>query len=463
MPTSSLCCPVCGSSNPLEATFCMACGKSLRDIAPSLKSRQRRLFVGSLITGTALMAGAGGLFSILSKQQVKAAVQVTLAPHHTASGGGGGGVPDVMFGFDAHHTGFNAFETRLSTANVSQLQIAWLSQAIGENYFSSAIVSGGLVYVVAYSGRLWAFDAVTGQTRWVTDAPKSIVPGLTGSPSTVAVVNGVVYFCLQDGKLYAFNAFTGSPRWNSTADDFIMSSPTIVDGTIYVTGINAVYAFDANTGHLRWTSSPSPSNVSPVAVANNLVYAAISGQGAGNGRVYALNAATGRTHWISSLITKGIDDNSSPTVANGLVYIGSGDGGLAAFDAKTGHTRWVTANAGGSVGSSPAVAYGRVYLSNNQVSAFNARTGQQLWISDIIGAYNADSTMVANGVVYVGSAGTNALYALDAATGKTLWRSPPTHGQIFTTPAVANGMVYLASGDKTGTIYAFHLPDVSSS
>ena len=466
MSTSLLSCPVCGNDNPSQAKFCMTCGKSLENITPRqallppANPQRRRLLIGSLVTGTALVAGAGGLFAMLSKQQVKADVQVTpvaqvtSAAQHTASGTG---APDVMFGFDAHHTGFNASEVLLSPANVSQLQVAWLSEAIEDNTSSSAIVSGGSVYVVAYTGRLWAFNATTGKTRWVTDAPKSIVPGLPGSSSTAAVVNGVVYFCLQDRNLYAFDAVTGSQRWVSALPK-AYSSPTVVNGVVYTTDGETVSAFDANTGHLRWTTASLPSNASPVAVANNLVYAAISGHGPGMGRVYALNAATGRTYWISSLIKDGIDDNSSPVVANGLVYIGSGDGGLAAFDAVTGHTRWVTVGTGGSTGTTPSVAYGRVYFSSNQVSAFHAKTGQQLWVSDIIGAYDADSIMVANSVLYVGSMGNNCMYALDAATGKTLWRSPLTHGQIFATPAVVNGMVYLASGDRAGTIYAFRLP-----
>ncbi|GAC1350838.1 MAG: hypothetical protein NVSMB27_37220 [Ktedonobacteraceae bacterium] len=424
-------------------------------LLPPVNPLRRKLILGGALTGIALAVGAGGLLTFLPRLHGKPRPAVLPTVRQPAAIGHFGS--DVMFGFDAPHTNFNSSEKQLSPANVSRLKLAWHSEAIGKNYFSSPVVSGDSVYVVTYDGRLWAFNVTSGQTRWVSDPPQSIVPGLTGSPSTVAVVEGVVYFCLQDRKLYAFDAVTGHLRWVSPTSN-AYSSPTVVNGVIYSTDGEAVYAFDAVTGHLRWASSPMASNASPVAVANHLVYAAISGNGASLGRVYALNAATGQTHWISDLIENGIDDNSSPAVANGLVYIGSGDGGLVAFDAATGHTRWVTGPTAGSTGSSPAVAHGKVYHARGQVYAFDAMTGQALWVSDDVGAFDSDSTLVANGVVYSCSAENESVYALDATTGKTLWVSPPANAQIATTPAVANGMVYLASGSNGGPVYAFRLP-----
>src|SRR5260370_18885503 len=86
------------------------------------------------------------------------------------------------------------------------------------------------------------------------------------------------------------------------------------------------------------------------------------------------------------------------------MYIGSDMGELAAFDATTGHVRWITPAIAASSGSSPAVANGVVYLTEDRVYAFDAATGDQRWVSGSIGAYNSDSPMVANGGVYVASA-----------------------------------------------------------
>ena len=56
--------------------------------------------------------------------------------------------------------------------------------------------------------------------------------------------------------------------------------------------------------------------------------------------------------------------NSSPAIANGIVYIGSGDDKLYAFNATTGATLW-TGTTGGAVNSSPAVANGIVYVGSD--------------------------------------------------------------------------------------------------
>jgi eukaryotic-like serine/threonine-protein kinase len=59
--------------------------------------------------------------------------------------------------------------------------------------------------------------------------------------------------------------------------------------------------------------------------------------------------------------TRGSAVDSSPAVANGVVYVGSTDGNLYAFNASTGATKW-TATAGGVIESSPAVANEVVYV-----------------------------------------------------------------------------------------------------
>ena len=417
------------------------------------ENRSRRGFViGGLVAGVALAAGAGSLLVLLPSSR-RPKVHPTPSPKMAFSG------PDAMFGVDAQHTHFNSAENILNPTNVSRLQIAWTSQSIGENPFSSPIASGDLVYVGSDDGRLYAFDAVSGQTRWVSDAHTSPF----GSVLTAAVVNGIVYVCLLDRRLYAFDAASGQLRWTSPAGNAVFSSPIVVNGVVYVTD-PSVYAFDAVSGQLRWVSSSTNSTAAAPAVANGLVYVVTSENRAGTGRVAALDASTGQTRWISDLISNpvdaGVDINSSPTVVNSLVYIGSGNGGLAAFDAATGHLRWVTPSTRGSTGCSPAVANGVVYLADDEVYAFDAATGKAIWASVGVGAYNSDSPLVANGVLYVGSASRDgayvgSAYALDASTGHVLWVSPPLGKQLFTTPTVFNGVLYVAAREK---VYAFHLP-----
>jgi outer membrane protein assembly factor BamB len=111
----------------------------------------------------------------------------------------------------------------------------------------------------------------------------------------------------------------------------------------------------------------------------------------------------------------------------------------------------------GYVDSSPAVANGVVYIGSGEgVFALNASTGKQLWKYRMSRVSNP-SPAVANGVVYVGSDDHN-VYALNAKTGAPLW-SYATGGAVATA-TVADGVVYIGSTFTIapfGRVYAFGL------
>ena len=70
--------------------------------------------------------------------------------------------------------------------------------------------------------------------------------------------------------------------------------------------------------------------------------------------VYALDATTGMKIWSYSI---GAMVSSSPTVSNGVAYVGSMDHNVYALDAATGAMMWSYAT-GDAVQSSPAVSNG---------------------------------------------------------------------------------------------------------
>ena len=59
--------------------------------------------------------------------------------------------------------------------------------------------------------------------------------------------------------------------------------------------------------------------------------------------------------------------DSSPAVANGVVYVGSNDGNLYALNASTGAKLW-SYPTGAAVASSPAVANGVVYVGSDDTT-----------------------------------------------------------------------------------------------
>ena len=167
------------------------------------------------------------------------------------------------------------------------------------------------------------------------------------------MVGGTVYIGSSDGVLWAYPA-TGcgqslctTPLWKSTSLAQIIDSPTVVNGVVYV---GSQTNFNSNDGKLNafsasgcgqsvcaplWQGVAGPQSIleSSPAVANGVVFV-----GSFDGKLYAFNAngcgqATCRPLWTAAT---GDSIESTPTVAGGKVFIGSDDGKLYALDAATG-------------------------------------------------------------------------------------------------------------------------------
>ena len=133
------------------------------------------------------------------------------------------------------------------------------------------------------------------------------------------------------------------------------ATPLEVDGTLYVsTAWSKVKAYDAATGKLKWEYDPKvPGEWGPKACCDvvNRGVALWKGKlyvGALDGRLIALDAATGRPVWTTQTFdrSKSYSITGAPRVVKGKVIIGAGGaeynlrGFVAAYDADTGKQVW---------------------------------------------------------------------------------------------------------------------------
>lgn len=162
----------------------------------------------------------------------------------------------------------------------------------------------------------------------------------TGRPivSSPSVVNGTVYVGSADRNLYAVDAATGRIRWKFDAHGDVNSSPAVADGVVYVLSLSgSLYAVDASTGRQRWAFATEGEH-----------------RFSARGLFTALPAGEAMPDpWDFYL--------SSPTVVDGAVYFGSGDGSVYAVDAHSGALRW-RYRTGDVVHASPVVVDGKVYV-----------------------------------------------------------------------------------------------------
>ena len=136
----------------------------------------------------------------------------------------------------------------------------------------------------------------------------------------------------------------------------------------------------------------------------------------------------------------------TPTIADGVLYVGANDGKLRAIKAETGKELWAV-EMGAEILTEPLVDGDKVYSANGMgvVSAFT-KAGKKVW------SFTADdavysSPVMADGKVIFGC-NDGRLYALDAAIGKLAWVNKDATYVVESKPFVWHGKVYCGAWDQ---------------
>jgi outer membrane protein assembly factor BamB len=229
--------------------------------------------------------------------------------------------------------------------------------------------------------------------------------------------------------------------------DTSTTSPAATDGpTFEDTSASENLTVVATAGNEEWsfTEPTGPVGPSSPTIVDGVAYV-----GSQDNNIYAVDIETGNKLWN---VSTGDQVDTSPTVANGTLYVGSGDGTLYALDPDTGDQEW-TYSAGSWIGSSPTYANGTVYVGDNGGSlyAVDAETGQEEW-AFTTPTNNVRTPIVENGTVYVPSDDNN-LYAINASDGSQEWSF--SGGNQFTDAVtIQNGIIYAPNYDNN--LYAVH-------
>jgi polyvinyl alcohol dehydrogenase (cytochrome) len=209
------------------------------------------------------------------------------------------------------------------------------------------------------------------------------------------------------------------------------SQPTFAYGAVYVgSQSGSVYALDAKSGCIRWTFETTAEVRTPIVIPAHQGHAKRAFFGDLIGRVYALDAVTGRELWRQR-----VDDHPSATVTGspalykGTLYVAVSSleeatvdptyscctfrGSVVAFDAASGRRLWQ-----------------RYMIDEVPQQRGVTRTGAKVFSPSGAAIWNSPTVDEKRGLLYVGTGNnytgpaddrSNAVVALDLKTGQIKW------------------------------------------
>ena len=274
---------------------------------------------------------------------------------------------------------FSAFAQR------KEPTLRWTFKARGI-LVAAPVTDGRHVFIGSYDSSFYGLDPATGKADW-----KYKTNGPIGS--TACLGDGKIYFFSGDGALYCLNALTGKRLWS-----FKTLSGALPD---------------------RRYDWPDYYQSSPV-LDNGFVYF-----GGGDGRIYAVNAATGALKWS---FATGDVVHTRPALANGKVVAGSFDGGLYCINQETGAMIWRFKTTGhryfprGEINGNPLIHNGKIFFGARDYNlyAVDLESGYCHWLRSFQKGW-ALSVTPNDSVIYVGTSDDRLLLALDEETGNARW------------------------------------------
>lgn len=166
-----------------------------------------------------------------------------------------------------------------------------------------------------------------------------------------------------------------------------------------------------------------PPYVQIIAANNTLYISTASG-------LYAIDSTTGAEKWVYATE---FPLGNSPTIYNGVAYVGGLDHKIHAVDATTGAGLW-TFSGGGGFETNPLIIGDTLYAGNRDgkmyaITISGANIGKLAW-SYQTGGPVLFSAAYNNGIIYFASNDSFA-YALNATTGALAWKSAKLPGAGF--------------------------------
>ncbi len=266
-----------------------------------------------------------------------------------------------------------------------------------------------------------------------------------------------IYAADYDGRVSAYALDSGKRLWRTRIRENITGATGFGGASVFVGTLKGhVYAFDSDSGEQSWKTALSSEILAPP-VSDGAVVVAKST----DGKLFGLDAADGEKIWLyqRTVPTLSLRGTSAPVIFQNVVLSGFASGKLTANDLATGRILWeisVAYPSGRSeidrlvdVDTSPLIADAILYTAayQGQVNAISLRSGRRVWTRKV----STYEDMAADGRYLYIVDNESRVRALDMQTGEPAWTQDALLGRRLTGPAMIGQ--YIAVADYKGYVH----------
>jgi len=181
-----------------------------------------------------------------------------------------------------------------------------------------------MIFVGTQSGKVYAYDEITGAERWSVDV---------GSEAWISNPSSDILVVAAGSSIFGLNVTDGKIIWDFETGAVVTTQPVVSDGVVYVGSWDSyLYALDVADGSEIWKIQTGWGIETVPVVDGTTVFF-----GSHDGTIYAVDKTSGEIHWTFRCNAA---IHSSPTVYDTTLLMGSDDGYLYCFDTLTGYLKW---------------------------------------------------------------------------------------------------------------------------
>ncbi len=321
------------------------------------------------------------------------------------------------------------------------------------------------IYAADRFGIVKALDAENGKEKWKVDLSEN--PGFFSDNISAELSGGVtvdgsnLYIGSEKAVVYSLNTADGKVAWKTTVAGEAISRPVVSDGLVLIhTGNGILQALNQKDGSIAWSANldmPTLSLRGESAPATAFGAAIVGGD---NGRVSAVLMKEGQMIWQQRIsepsgateIDRLSDIDTTPVIANGVVYTVAYNGNLVAMDLRSGQIAWKR-----DVGSvnNIVIDHDRIYMvdQNDRVMALNTEGGVTIWTQSELLHRNLTAPVLYNGFIVVGDA-EGYLHWMNTNDGRFVAQQKVDSSGLLSAPIVAGDKLVVQA--KGGEVYSFH-------